>query len=87
VLDALGRPDNAIAAYARALEIAPSAQSPHVGVMMVEACRNQAEAAERLAQAVRAAPDPVIDPWWIYPHGDLRFYQERIKALREMVAR
>jgi tetratricopeptide (TPR) repeat protein len=87
VLDALDRADDAIAAYRRALEIAPSAQAPHVGEMMVEARRSRGEMAERIAQAIRVQPDPVIDPWWIYPHGDLRFYQDRLRALREMVAK
>lgn len=87
VLDALGRSDEAVAAYQTALAIAPSAQSPHIGMMMAEARRNRADEADRLAQAVRVSPDPVVDPWWIYPHGDLRFYAQRLKTLREMVAK
>jgi tetratricopeptide (TPR) repeat protein len=87
VLDALDRPDDAMAAYRRALEIAPSSQAPHIGEMMVEARRGQGEAAERIALAIRVQPDPVIDPWGLYPHGDRRFYQDRLKALREMVAK
>ena len=85
-LDALDRTDEAIAAYRDALQIAPSAQAPHIGEMMAEARRNQAETADRIAAALRIQPDPVVDPWAIYPHGDLRFYQDRLRALRAMVS-
>ena len=84
-LDALDRPDEAIAAYQRALDVVPSAQSPLVGMMMTESRRGRDDAAEALADRVRTARDPVVDPWWIYPHGDLRFYDQRLNALREMV--
>ncbi len=87
VLDAIGRPDDAVVAYRTALAVAPSAQSPRIGMMMVEARRNRGDEADQLAQTVRLAPDPVADPWWIYAHGDLRFYAQRLKALREMAAK
>jgi len=83
-LDALNRPDDSITAYQRALEIAPTAPSPLVGMMLVESRRGRDDAAEQLALRVRTARDPVEDPWWIYPHGDLRFYGQRLAALREM---
>ena len=85
VLDALDRPTDAIGAYLAALQIAPSAQAPLVGQMMAEARQNDPAAADRMAATIRNQPDPVIDPWSIYPHGDLRFYQDRLKALRAMV--
>lgn len=83
-LDALNRADEAIAAYQQALEVAPAAQSPVVGMMMTESRRGRDDAAEALAVRVRTAGDPVDDPWWIYPHGELRVYARRLAELREM---
>jgi tetratricopeptide (TPR) repeat protein len=84
-LDALDRPEESLAAYRRALQIVPSAQTPLVGMMMAESRRGRDDEVEALAVRVRTAGKPVIDPWWSYPHGDLRFYKQRLAALREMV--
>ena len=86
-LAALDRKDQAMQAYESALEIVPSAQSPRIGIMAIEAKRGRASIAETIARDVRTAPDPVNDPWWIYAHGDLRFFPKREKALREMAAK
>ena len=83
-LDALDRPDESIAAYERALQVAPSAQSPIVGMMMAESRRGRDAEAEALAVRARTAQDNVADPWWIYPHGELRVFDSRLAALREM---
>jgi tetratricopeptide (TPR) repeat protein len=84
-LAALDRHDEAIRMYGTALELMPSAQSPRVGIMFVEFNRGRGEHAEAIARDLRTAADPVNDPWWIYPHGDLRFFPQREKALRAMV--
>jgi tetratricopeptide (TPR) repeat protein len=86
-LAALNRPDQATRAYESALEILPSAQSPRIGVMAIEAKRGRAAIAEAISRDVRTAPDPVNDPWWIYPHGDLRFFPVWEKTLRAMAAK
>ena len=83
-LDALEHSDESIAAYQDALAIAPSAQSPLVGMMMAESRRGRDDAAEALARRVRTAPDPVNDPWWIYPHGELRVFHSRLAELRDL---
>jgi tetratricopeptide (TPR) repeat protein len=86
-LAALDRPDEAIRAYLSALEIVPSAQSPRIGIMAIEAKRGRTSIAEAISRDVRTAPDPVNDPWWIYAHGDLRFFPAWEKELREMVSK
>jgi tetratricopeptide (TPR) repeat protein len=86
-LAALGRPDEAIRAYWSALELVPSAQSPRIGIMAIEALRGRAPIAEAISRDVRTAPDPVNDPWWIYAHGDVRFFPVWEKALREMASK
>ena len=82
-LEALGRGDDAKAAYRDALEIAPTAQSPRVALMAIDLNQGDREAADRMAAEIRTA-DPVIDPWWSYAHGDLRFFTSRLTTLREM---
>jgi hypothetical protein len=86
-LDALGRPDDAITAFREALTVVPSAQSPRVAMMAIEARRDHGDAAEQWATAVRTAPDVVIDPWWTYAHGDFRFLRDRIQAARALSRR
>lgn len=86
-LAVLDRPDLAKAAYQSALELLPSAQSPRIGIMAIEAKRGRAAIAEAISTDVRTAPDPVNDPWWIYAHGDVRFFPQWEKALRAMVTK
>jgi tetratricopeptide (TPR) repeat protein len=86
-LAALDRPEAAIRAYGSALEIVPSAQSPRIGIMAIEAKRGRAPIAETISRDIRTAPDPVNDPWWIYAHGDVRFFPQWEKALREMASK
>ena len=86
-LAALDRTDEAIRAYVSALEIIPSAQSPRMGIMALEARRGRSAVAETISRDIRTAPDPVNDPWWMYPHGDIRFFPAREKTLREMAPR
>ena len=86
-LAALDRPDEATRAYESALEVVPSAQSPRIGIMAIEAKRGRASTAEAISKDVRTALDPVNDPWWIYAHGSIRFFPQWEKALREMAAK
>ena len=86
-LAAIGREDEANKAYVTALEMVPSAQSPRMGIMALEAKRGRSDVAAAISRDVRTASDPVSDPWWIYPHGDTRFFLSREKALREMAGK
>ena len=83
-LAALDRVDDAIKAYVTALETVPSAQSPRIGIMALEARQGRSDRAEAISKDVRTAADPVNDPWWIYAHGDIRFFPKWEKTLREM---
>jgi tetratricopeptide (TPR) repeat protein len=85
--DALGRSAEARAAYESALAVAPNAPSPVVAMMALDMRENRREEASRRAAAIRTQADPVVDTWWIYAHGDLRFFQARLRALRDMVAK
>jgi tetratricopeptide (TPR) repeat protein len=86
-LAALNRPDQARTAYLSALEIVPSAQSPRIGIMAIEAQRGRASIAEAISRDVRTAVDPVNDPWWIYAHGSIRFFPKWEQTLREMASK
>lgn len=86
-LDALGRQDEAVAAYTGALAIVPNAPSPRLAMMAMAVLRHADAAAEAEAAAVRTAPDPVVDPWWNYPHGDRRFLEDRMAAMRALSRR
>jgi hypothetical protein len=55
-----------------------------VALMAMDLAQDDRGAADRMAAEIRTAPDPVIDPWWSYAHGDLRFFTSRLTALREM---
>jgi hypothetical protein len=86
-LEALDRPDDAVATYQDALRIVPSAESARIAIMALQMKRQRsADVAEQLA-AIKAAPDPVVDPWRSYRNGDARFFQARIDTLREMSRR
>ena len=74
-------------AYERALRIAPSAPAPVIAMMAIDVRENRREDAAKRAASVRTAVDPVADPWWIFGHGDLRFFQARLRALRDMVSK
>jgi tetratricopeptide (TPR) repeat protein len=84
-LEGLGRPNEAAAAYDQALSIVPSAQSPRIAMMAIDARLNRPGEAAARALDIRTTTTPVIDPWWSYPFGDLRFFAARMKALRAMV--
>ena len=86
-LEGLGKPAEARVAYERALTIAPTAPAPVIAMMAIDVRENRREEAGNRAASVRTAADPVADPWWIFGHGDLRFFQARLRALRDMVSK
>jgi tetratricopeptide (TPR) repeat protein len=83
VLDALGRTEDAVAAFRSALVVAPSAQSPKVGLMSLFVRQSDHRAAAELANIIQTAPTSVWDPWWGYWQGDYRLFGEAITRLRE----
>jgi tetratricopeptide (TPR) repeat protein len=86
-LEALGRPDDAVRVYRAALQIAPTAQAPLVAIMALDLRRDRRAEAQEMAATIRQPADPAaaVDPWWMYAHGDYRFFQARLRALRLLV--
>jgi tetratricopeptide (TPR) repeat protein len=85
ILVALGRDDEAAAAYDRARTVVPGAQAPVVGLMALELGRDQRAEAYTWAELVRRPPNvEVHDPWWDYWSGDFRLFPERLVELRRM---
>jgi VWFA-related protein len=78
------RQDEAVAAYRRALAIAPGGTAARVGLMNALLQLGQRVEAESIAEALQAAPPPIVDPWWQYWQGSYRRYPEVLRALREM---
>jgi hypothetical protein len=84
VLRALGRPDEAIAAFRAALAAWPNAQSARVALMTLLVNRGDREGAAALAVSAQTATDEDFDPWWTYWLGDFRAYPAMLDRLRAM---
>ena len=82
VLDALGRPEDALSAYRAALTLNPGAQSAAVGQAVALMRLDRAQEADAIARALRATPSATPDPWLIYSMGDHRFVDRWIDQLR-----
>ena len=80
VLEALARPREAAAAYRAAADLTPGAQTPAVALAALFQREGQADEARRWARVAGATA--VIDPWWHYWSGDLRFVSEWLSMLR-----
>jgi len=86
VEEALGRFDEARAAYDRAAELFPLAQSPLVGIAELARRRGDRSTALRTMQEVFALPpeaDERKDPWWIYDIWQARDADDRLAAIRQ----
>lgn len=83
-LRALGRADDAAAAFTAALAEWPGAQSARVALMTLRVQRGERADAAALAQSIETAPDEQFDPWWMYWLGGLRRYPASLAALREL---
>ncbi len=81
-LRALGRHDEAAAAFRRALETWPGAQSARVALMTLLVNRGNHQEAAALAEAAQTASDEDFDPWWTYWLGDFRAYAAILEKLR-----
>jgi tetratricopeptide (TPR) repeat protein len=83
-LGALGRTDEAMAAYREALTIVPPGQAARVSLMRHLLERGSASDAEALADLVQTERSPALDPWWLYWQGQYRLYPQAIARLREL---
>ena len=84
VLRALGRGEEAAAAFRSALEAWPGAQSARVALMTLLVNRGDHQGAAALAEAAQTASDNDFDPWWTYWLGDFRAYPTILEKLREL---
>jgi tetratricopeptide (TPR) repeat protein len=84
ILRALGRPDEAIAAFRAALAAWPNAQSARVALMTLLLNRGDREGAAALAVSTQTATDEDFDPWWTYWLGDFRAYPAMLDRLRAL---
>jgi VWFA-related protein len=84
ILRALGRSNEAVAAFRAALATWPGAQSARVALMTLLVHRGEREEAAALAEAAQTAPDSEFDPWWTYWLGDFRAYPAMLDKLREL---
>lgn len=84
ILRALGRSDDAAAAFRGALAAWPGAQSARVALMTLLVNRGEREEAGALADAAQTAAGDQYDPWWTYWLGDFRAYPALLDRLRAM---
>ena len=84
ILRALGRSDDAVAAFRAALATWPGAQSARVALMTLHVNRGEREEAAKLAEATQTASENEFDPWWTYWLGDYRMYPAMLDKLREL---
>jgi tetratricopeptide (TPR) repeat protein len=83
-LRALGRADDAAAAFREALQTWPGAQSARVALMtLLMSGGNRGEAAA-LAEEIQNAAADQYDPWWTFWLGDYRRYPAVLERLREL---
>lgn len=87
VLRALGRSDEAVAAFKAALQEWPGAQSGRVELMTLLFTRGDRQAGAELARAVETASDDQFDPWWTFTFGDFRAYPSIVDRLRDLAIR
>ena len=84
ILRALGRSDDAVAAFRAALATWPGAQSARVALMTLLVNRGDREEAAALAEAALTASEDQFDPWWTYWLGDFRAFPAMLENLREL---
>jgi VWFA-related protein len=84
ILRALGRSDEAVAAFRAALAAWPGAQSARVSLMTLLLSRGDRDGAGALAEAAQTGADDEFDPWWTYWLGDFRAYPAILERLRAL---
>jgi hypothetical protein len=81
ILRAVGRLDDAEAAFRAALAAWPGAQSAQIALMTLLVHRGDRAAAATLAEAVQTTSVDQYDPWWMYWLGDYRLYPTILNQL------
>ena len=66
-----------------AVTIWPAPHAALVALMAAQVGRGNLDEAARLAERIQTMPvTPVIDPWWAYWLGGVRFYSDRLEAMK-----
>jgi hypothetical protein len=84
VQQARGERGAAEASYRAALVSWPGAQSARVSLMTLLLTQGERREAGLLAEAIQAAPDSQIDPWWVYWQGAYRGFDGLMARLAEL---
>jgi tetratricopeptide (TPR) repeat protein len=79
---ALGRPDEAIAAYRSAATVLPGAQSARIALMNTLALKGEISQATAVGNETETMSTGA-DPWWTFWFGDQRWLPQALKALGE----
>ena len=85
-LEALDRPDEALAAYRDALKVGPGGHSATMSLTSLLFRRGQRDEAAALAQLLLEETDPISDPWWTYWAGSARQWTPRLKVMRGLIS-
>jgi hypothetical protein len=85
ILTALGRDADAMQAYRAAVEAAPTAQSPRVGMALLLFKLKKIDDARHTAAEIRQMPSGNVDPWWTYLGADGRFVTAWTADMRKLV--
>ena len=82
-LSALGRAEQALAAYTRATDLFPGAQSASIGRGLELFHLRRSDEVDAVSQSVRATVAP--DPWLEYFRADQRFVNQWLTELRAVL--
>jgi tetratricopeptide (TPR) repeat protein len=84
-LERLGKTDDARAAYAKALQLRPDAQTASIAIAALEFRRGDRAAADQAVNRLLGSTAQPDDPWWEYWPGDFRLGPDLVRAMREAV--
>jgi hypothetical protein len=85
ILSALGQDADAAQAYRAAIELAPGAQSPQLGLALLLFRAKKIDEARAAAAEIRQLPSDSVDPWWTYLGADGRFVTAWMADVRKLV--
>jgi tetratricopeptide (TPR) repeat protein len=86
-LERAGRLQEAEAAYERALDVIPRAQSASTALATLRFLRDERESAFAIVQKALDPPLMPVDPWRLYWCGDCRLWTQYCTRLREAIER